>query len=242
MLLYTISYPKSNEVTMKHALVVTSYIDHPETLPLAALRSLASEEEVTVICADGGYRNAEALGIRPDILIGDYDSSARPDPEAVKAAGEDMILLPKVKDMTDSEAAIDLAASRGAERILVLGGLGGRFDHAMGNVGMLAKYCGKSAFSAFLDGQNLVYMLAPGTYELPRTLLETDYTYLGLIAYAGPVRSLSIRGCKYTLDRHDLTPDTTLGVSNEILGEKATISFEDGKLLVIHTRDIDKSQ
>ena len=224
---------------MKQALIITSYIEHASFLPLSALRGLCRMDDTAVICADGGYRNAERFGILPDILIGDYDSSVQPDPESVRGSGEDLILLPRVNDMTDSEAAIDLAVSRGAERILVLGGLGGRFDHSMGNVGMLAKYCGKTAFLGFLDGQNLTYMLSPGAYELPRLILGTDYTYLGLIAYGGDVRSLSIGRCKYGLERHTLTPDTTLGVSNEILSESASVSFDDGKLLVIHTRDID---
>ncbi len=225
---------------MEQALIITSYIDHSGLLSPEAVSGYAAVPDTTVICADGGYLNAKALGIRPDILIGDYDSSAQPDVAAVQSAGEDLILLPRVKDMTDSEAAIDLAVERGISRILVLGGLGGRFDHTMGNVGMLAKYCGKTAFLAFLDGQNLMYMLPPGTYELPRRQVVTYFTYLGLIAYAGAVEGLSISGCKYELKDHTLTPDTTLGVSNEILDGSAAVSFDAGKLLVIHSRDIDK--
>ena len=76
-----------------------------------------------------------------------------------------VIKLPMEKDMTDSEAAIDLAVSEGAGHITGMGGLGGRFDHTMGNMGMLAKYCGKLDHMAFVDGQNYVFMTEPGTIK-----------------------------------------------------------------------------
>ena len=205
---------------MKKGLIITSYIEHQHAL------DVSGEDYDLVICADGGLVRAKELGLSPDLLIGDYDSTDRPD--------EDVILLPMEKDMTDSEAAIDLAVSEGCDHITVLGGLGGRFDHTMGNIGMLARYCGKGAFIRLLDGQNEVFMLPPGEH----TIARDRHKYLGLIAYGGACEGLTLQGTKYTLKDFTLTDDTTRGVSNEFVSEEAVLSFQKGKLLVIRTGDI----
>ena len=76
------------------------------------------------IAADGGYRNAQAMGSRVDVLIGDLDSlGGRP---LEGAAGVELILLPVEKDCTDTQAAVSLALERGADGIVFVGSLGGR--------------------------------------------------------------------------------------------------------------------
>lgn len=205
---------------MNNVLIITAHVEGLERI------TLDSGNFDTVICADGGLDVAERIDISPDFLIGDYDSTHLPEDRKV-------IRLPMEKDMTDSEAAIDLAVSKGARSITVLGGLGGRFDHTMGNMGLLAKYCGKLDDLCFVDGYNRVFMLPPGRYEIPKN----SYYYMGLIAYGGPVKELTLEGVKYPLSKHTLPIDTSLGVSNEIKGESATITFTQGRLLVIFSND-----
>ena len=126
----------STEAKAGSCLIVTSRIDSADRLHITPTAYDA------IICADKGLQVAEALHLLGDVpvyLIGDYDSGTPPT-EAERAAASGLVVLPSVKDMTDSEAAIDLAVSKGFARIHVLGGLGGRFDHSMGNLGMLAKY------------------------------------------------------------------------------------------------------
>ena len=207
------------EAGSRRCLIITSHIDQADQI------TVDPEEYDAVIAADGGLIQAEELGIRPDILIGDYDSCELPE-------GRDAVVLPAEKDMTDSEAALDLAYERGFRRAVILGGLGGRFDHTMGNIGLLAKYCGKMEELAFVDGINRVTMKAPGSYIIPRD----DYYYLGLAAYGGPCAGLSAQGVKYPLDDYTLPDDPTLGVSNELLGREAEITFRGGKLLIIQSR------
>ncbi len=202
----------------RSCLIITSHIDHAEHL---VIDPTVYDE---IIAADGGNAWAETLGITPTRYIGDYDSGTRPeDPDAV--------ILPCEKDMTDSEAAIDWAVSLGITRITVLGGLGGRFDHTMGNIGMLAKYLSEQYVLEYMDGSNLVRMKGPGTHVVSKD----SYHYLGLIAYGGPVTGLTVTGTKYPLQDFTLTDDTTLGVSNEILQDSAELSFTGGKLLVIQS-------
>lgn len=206
---------------MSKALIITPYVEYPDNIHLNI------EEYDAVICADAGLLIAEKLEITPTHLIGDYDSMDMPSIPG-------LIRLPMEKDMTDTEAALDLAVSAGFDELTVLGGLGGRFDHTMGNLGMLAKFTPLTRSICIMDGQNLVRLMLPGTLKVP----GGNYKYLGLIAYGNVCRGLSIRGVKYPLEGFVLTNDTSLGVSNEILDEFADISLEEGQLLVIQTMDL----
>lgn len=208
---------------MQKVLIVTAHVEHLEYI------HLDFDQYDAVICADGGLLIARELGLSPTHLIGDYDSMDMPD-------ATDIIKLPMEKDMTDTEAAVDMAVALGYEYITVLGGLGGRFDHTMGNLGVLAKYCCKLDHFGFVDGQNYVRMVGPGRYELPKTA----YSYLGVISYGDFAEGVTLRGVKYPLEDYFLTHDTSLGVSNEITADVAEISFTSGKLLVILSKDIDK--
>jgi len=223
--------------TDRTCLIVTSRVDGAEQLNI----DLSAYD--AVICADRGLQVAEALDLLGDVpvyLIGDYDSGTPPT-EAEQAAASGLVVLPTVKDMTDSEAAIDLAVSRGYDVIHVLGGLGGRFDHSMGNLGMLAKYVEDPRVKElwFEDGQNRVFMKTPGTFRVPARGPENRFDYFGLIAYSGAVEGLTITGAKYPLAGHTLTPDTTLGVSNEVAKDApfAEVSHTNGHLLVILSKD-----
>ena len=224
--------------TDRTCLIVTSRVDGAEQLNI----DLSAYD--AVICADRGLQVAEALDLLGDVpvyLIGDYDSGTLPT-EAERAAASGLVVLPTVKDMTDSEAAIDLAVSKGFGVIHVCGDLGGRFDHTMGNLGMLAKYVEDPRVKDlwFEDGQNRVFMKTPGTFRVPARGPENRFDYFGLIAYSGAVEGLTITGAKYPLSGHTLTPDTTLGVSNEVAKDAAyaEVSHTKGHLLVIFSKDL----
>ena len=87
---------------------------------------------------------------------------------------------------------------------------------------------------SLVDGQNYLFMIAPGTYTVPKN----TYTYMGIISYGDDAENVTLRGVKYPLTNHHLTNKTTLGVSNEITGDFATISFTKGRLLVILSKDL----
>ena len=89
-------------------------------------------EEDLVIAADGGYAKLQAVGIHPDLVIGDFDSlGAAPNEREV-------IVLPTVKDVTDTWAAIELGKERGYTEFWLYGCTGGRFEHTLANVQTLA--------------------------------------------------------------------------------------------------------
>ncbi len=220
---------------MKKCLIVTSFIDRFDVL-ISEFRDECRDSYDCVIAADYGYVNCEKLGIVPDILIGDFDSSELPQD------CDNLILLPTHKDMTDSEAAIDRAADLGFQYITVLGGLGGRFDHTVGNLGILAKYTDIVSYIGMEDGLNRVFMSGPtGDDSAPGSplIIKKDrFKYLGLAAWTREVTGLTTRGVAYPLTDFTLSSDTTRGACNEIMpGENALITFRTGKLIIIQSND-----
>ena len=144
-----------------------------------------------------------------------------------------VFVLPHHKDMTDSEAAVDVAVQLGFTDIVVLGGLGGRLDHTLGNLAILAKYKDSPVNVRVEDGYNCVAMVGPGTHVVPRE----HYTYLGVIPYGGDAQGVSIDGALYSLHNATLSDSCTLGVSNEITGDEAIISFTAGTLVLVRSHD-----
>lgn len=206
---------------MNKTLIITSHVERIDNL------SLNFDQYSRIICADGGYKISCQLGLKADILIGDYDSMEMPNIDGI-------IKLPMEKDLTDSEAAIDLAVSSGSTYIDILGGLGGRLDHEMGNLGILCKYNSQVSHMAIIDGQNYVFMISPGS----KCIEKMNYRYLGVISYGGTAENVSIEGVKYPLKNYNLNNKTSLGVSNEICGKTASISFDKGILLIILSNDL----
>ena len=208
-------------------LIFTGYIPNIKNI------KINPEEYSFVIAADKGYKYAFQLGISPDLIIGDFDTATSP---AVTEKKKELIILPPEKDMTDTEAALDIAAAKHPSSITILGGLGGRFDHTMGNIALLSKY---DLPIKIKDEKNSVTLLRPGKYFVAKD----DYKYISLVPFTPSVSGLSISGVKYILNDAELTHDNTLGISNEIIGispeasPTCEISFKTGKLLVCQSND-----
>lgn len=205
-------------------LIVTPCIEGSSEIPASLLNSTDR-----IICADGGYENALRMGLKPTLWIGDADS-LKEDERLPEGLTEHR--LPKEKDITDTEAAVEAVLEKGADEIIILGGLGGRFDHTMGNLGLLEKY-GSLCRIRIEDGFNRVMLAHPGRTEISRD----RFSYLGLIAFTERVGSLTVENVRYPLKDFTLEKGTTLGVSNEIEGEECLIEFESGKLLIIQSND-----
>lgn len=208
-------------------LIFTGYIPNIKNI------KINPEEYSFVIAADKGYKYAFQLGISPNLIIGDFDTATSP---AITEKKNELIILPPEKDMTDTEAALDIAATKKPSSITILGGLGGRFDHTMGNIALLSKY---DLPIKIKDEKNSVTLLRPGEYFVAKD----DYQYISLVPFTSSVSGLSISGVKYTLKDAELTHDNTLGISNEITETASNasptceISFKTGKLLVCQSND-----
>lgn len=182
-----------------------------------------------IIAADGGQNRAREFGLQPDCVIGDFDSTT---------LNEDFdclyITYPAEKDLTDTEAALTHALEKGCRNVILLGGMGGRLDHTMGNIGLLDKYCNSFDHMEFIDGKNRMELLK----DSGRTLkLDARYKYFGLVSLNAEASGIDIRGAKYELTGASLERASTLGVSNEFSEDTVEICVREGTLLIVRSAD-----
>jgi thiamine pyrophosphokinase len=184
-----------------------------------------------VVAADSGLHHAAPLGVRVDRVVGDFDSATPECVDAAVAAGAVLERHPAVKDATDLELAIDVAVRDGATHVVVVGGGGGRIDHFLANVLLLAApaYAGLEMDARFGPGRATVVRGGRGAREVrgaPRSLVT-------LLPVGGPARGIVSEGLAWALRSDTLTPGTSRGVSNVLTGDRATVRLDDGTLLVI---------
>ena len=181
------------------------------------------------IAADAGLLNARALGIKPDILVGDFDSLGLPD----KNAAKETVTLPVEKDDTDTQYAVKLALERGADELVIIGGLFGRLDHTLSNLAILEDLNSRHIRAIITDGQNRARFIRNDGVILPRD----GFAYFGLVAADPKVKGVSVDGCKYPLKNAKLIRTNQYAVSNEIVGNCALIEVRRGGVWVIESND-----
>lgn len=204
-------------------LIAGSEIYEEEFAEIAAL----AESSDLVICADRGYAFALKAGVRPDLLIGDFDSykEALPDDtEIIRSVPE--------KDDTDTMLAVKTAISRGAVKIIMYGGLGGRFDHTMANVQTLVYAFEHGSSMQLIDCGNAMTVQGTGLAEYP----YREGWYFSVFSLTSETLVHRMTGVKYPLEEYVLTSGFPLGVSNEITGASAEIDIENGMLLVVYSK------
>lgn len=182
-----------------------------------------------IIAADGGQNRAREFGLQPDCVIGDFDSTT---------LDEDFdciyITYPAEKDLTDTEAALTHALEKGCRNVILLGGMGGRLDHTMGNIGLLDKYYSSFDHMEFIDGKNRMELLKDSERTLKR---DARYKYFGLVSLNAEASGIDIRGAKYELTGASLERASTLGVSNEFKEDTVEICVQEGILLIVRSAD-----
>ncbi|HAE53201.1 MAG: thiamine diphosphokinase [Ruminococcus sp.] len=177
-----------------------------------------------IIAADRGYKLAEELEIIPDVFVGDFDSFDGDIPESVEVHRS----KPE-KDDTDTMLAVKLAIEKGCTNILLLGGMGGRFDHTFANIQTLVYACENGCRMSMCDNGNFVTALGKGVHNFT----ASESGYFSLFAVSDELDIEYMRGTKYPLENYTLKNSFPLGVSNEITDGKAVISIRSGKALLI---------
>jgi len=181
-----------------------------------------------VVAADSGIEHAQALDLRVDHAVGDFDSVS---PGALALAAEGGARIerhPAAKDATDLELALDVAADRCPARILVLGGHGGRLDHLLANALLLAR--------PELTGIDVTARMGAArlTVVRPAAVLHGPIGDLvTLVPVHGSARGVRTEGLLYPLAGEDLHPGSTRGVSNELVHDLATVTLTAGVLVAI---------
>lgn len=182
------------------------------------------------VAADSGWRNAQALGVTPAVLVGDFDSLGEPD----APAGTEILRVPAEKDDTDTQLAVRTAVARGAKELVLIAGMSGRVDHTLSTLALLEELHGRGVRAVATDGKNRVRYLENDSLLLLR---EKRFRYLSLVAVTEKVRGVTLEGCKYPLKNATLLRQNQYAVSNEIEGNAALIDVRRGAVYVIESGD-----
>ncbi|MCD7822821.1 MAG: thiamine diphosphokinase [Oscillospiraceae bacterium] len=186
-----------------------------ESVPMRAV----PEPGDFVIAADGGMRYLNTLGIKPDLVIGDFDSSEEPD------RGE-IIKLPVEKDDTDSVFAVRYCLEHGFGEIHIYGGTGGRFDHTIANIQILS-YIAEHGSCGYLYSPEMVMTVIRGELSIKPTGI------FSVFSLGGTSHGVSITGGFYEMHDGEISSSFPIGVSNHSVGKPITVSAGDGTLLVM---------
>jgi thiamine pyrophosphokinase len=197
------------------------------------------EEGAIVIAADGGARHAAALGLRLTHWVGDGDSLDAAQLAALRSSGVPVDLVAAAKDESDTELAVRAALERGADGIVILGGLGGpRVDHALANIGLLAQPGLLGVPACLLHPRARVTLIsAPGPGGLPVevALPGPVGSLVSLLPQGDGVDSVTTHGLAYPLADEPLRAGPARGLSNIRIAPDAGVSVRSGRLLVVES-------
>lgn len=217
---------------MKDVLIVTG-----GKVNISFCKEVLSKGDYTfqqVIGVDKGLESIDGLGIMPNLILGDYDSVDKMLLKKYEEKGVPILAYPPEKDYTDTHLALYEAFQCEPERILILGGTGSRLDHVYANVGLLM-LCAKRGIEGIIwDEHNRIRMLSK-PYVLKKD--EAFGKYVSLIPYTQQVQGIYLTGFQYPLEDATFTLGASVGISNELIGEEGTISFRNGLLIMIESRD-----
>ena len=187
-----------------------------------SIRKKLRVDDFFIFC-DSGLKHLKGLQVYPDLIVGDFDSCDNPglDVEA--------IVLPCEKDDTDTVFAVKEAVKRGFSEFLLIGVIGARLDHTLGNVSILLFLDSLGKKGIILDDYSEMEIVS----ETPVSI-SSSYAFFSLLNITGSARGISIQGAKYPLTDAEITCEYQYGISNEVLpGREAVVSVRFGKLLLI---------
>ena len=188
--------------------------------------------EDLVIAADGGYTYCRRLGIRPGLILGDFDSLDEKGKAQMEEEGARILRLPVEKDDTDMLAAIRTGLDRGYRKFRLYGALGGRLDHTIANIQCLNFMKDQGAEGVILEenGSSLLARDETVTFDMTEGRMS-------LFALGERAEGVTIRNMKYTLQNAVLTNSFPIGVSNEFTGERGSVTVRKGTLLILLSRE-----
>lgn len=178
-----------------------------------------------IIAADGGYLHTRALGLTPDVVLGDFDS--------LGYTPENATVFPVEKDDTDAMLAVRQGLTMGCREFYLYGSLeGSRLDHTVANFQTLQYLADRDARGYLVGKQQIVTVVKNGSLSF----LPGAAGILSVFCMGQDAEGVTLTGLQYPLKNGRLTAGFPLGVSNHFTGEKATISVEKGSLLIIFDR------
>lgn len=189
------------------------------------IRSCLRKDDFTVFC-DSGLKHLEALQVTPGLIVGDFDSHENPHLDV------ETVVLPCEKDDTDTVYAVKEAVKRGYEDFLLIGVIGARLDHTLGNVSILLNLDSLGMKGTIIDDYSEMEIVSNSPVSI-----DDSFAYFSLLNISGTAKGVTVENAKYPLQNAQITCEYQYGVSNEVLpGCTAKVSVRDGKLLLIKVR------
>lgn len=179
-----------------------------------------------IVCADSGLRHAQALGIRPHLVLGDFDSYRDALP-----AGVPCMRLPAHKDDTDTHFAVGEGLRRGYAEFLICGGMGGRPDHSFSNLCSLKAVDEAGKKAKLLTDGGFITLITDGTLALEKV----EGAYVSIFPFGGDAQGVTLTGFAYPLTDYYMRMSVPIGVSNEQVDDVTYVRVRRGTLLVMVT-------
>lgn len=199
-----------------------------------ALKFCKEKDFAYIIGVDAGTEFLYENQIRPDTIVGDFDSLS---PKVLSYYEEQGTLIRKFqphKDASDMEIAVRTAVDSGSKELYILGGTGTRLDHVLSNIQTLA-IAEKSGISSFLiDAHNRIRLLL---HSVSMNKKEQFGRYISFFPLTTVVTGVYLEGFAYPLCNHTFTSENSLGVSNEMKEEEVRIVLKEGILIMVESKD-----
>ena len=189
------------------------------------IRESLQSDDYVIFC-DSGLKHLSSLQVKPSLIVGDFDSHENPHLDT------ETIVLPCEKDDTDTVYAMKEAIKRGFDTFLLIGVVGGRLDHTLGNISMLLYLDSHGCKGTIIDDYSEMEIISSAP-----AYIEDKYEFFSLLNITGCAKGITIQNAKYPLNDGEITCEYQYGVSNEVLpGKTAIVSVHEGKLLLIKDR------
>lgn len=181
-----------------------------------------------VIAVDGGFKILEEAHITPDLVVGDFDTLG------YCPTHPNVIRLNPRKDDTDTLAALKEGLLEGFTQFHLYCGTGGRIEHTIANIQLLA-FLSQSGRQGFLhDGDSVLTTITSGSLKIPRR----ESGFISVFSYTDECQGVNLQGLKYELTDAVLHSTFPLGISNEFKGMDSTVSVREGTLLVVFPKEV----
>lgn len=186
-----------------------------------------------LIAVDGGILYCQVLEVEPDLILGDFDSVNTEWQEAIreleKQVPEKVERLCPQKDDTDMLAALKRGLKKGYRNFRIYAATGGRLEHTIANIQCLLFLKHQQATGYVMDGSGMMLVLEKEEVSFRKEMEG----YLSIFSLGKEARGVTLKGLKYPLNDYTMTNDNPIGISNEFIGEEASVAVEDGQLVLI---------
>ena len=185
------------------------------------IRSCLREDDYIIFC-DSGLKHLDALQVNPGLIVGDFDSHVNPNLDV------ETIVLPCEKDDTDTVFAVKEAVKRGYDTFLLIGVIGARLDHTLGNLSILLYLDSLGKKGTIIDSYSEMEIISSKP-----AYVSDDFSYFSLLNISGTAEGITIKNAKYPLQNAKICCEYQYGISNEVLpGRVAEVTVSVGKLLL----------